>query len=178
MPTPHFTQVSRHVRIGGTTKAELLQCLAKAGVQINPAGHQLFADERFRTLKLPSIVESVQTTVAGLGLSRGGTFAHILEAAAEHGLSVCPLELGPHLRLVLLDQAEGALGFTQTPHRAPPGSITVASAPLSEDDETPKGFYLRRIEGTLWLRGYKSWSGHVWGPEDMFLFARAQSARS
>jgi len=47
----------------------------------------------------------------------------------------------------------------------------VASAPLAQDDETPKGFYLRRIEGVLWLRGYRSWPGHIWSPQDMFVFS-------
>lgn len=166
-------QVTRRIHIGGVTKTERLQRLVRAHVEINPIGQQLFADERFRTLSQPSILESVKTTAASLGLSRGGTFAHVIEAAATRGLSVCPLELGPHLRLRLLDQAEGASGFNQTKHQAPPGSISVESAPLSEDEETSKDFYLCRIDGTLWLRSYKSWSGHMWAPEDVFIFAQA-----
>jgi hypothetical protein len=146
-----------------------LQRLSDVQVRINPAGQQLVANEKFQTLKINAVIATIQTTVAGLGLLRGGTFSHILEAAAATGLSVCPLELGPHLRLVLLDQAEGLIGFAQTQHQAPPGLITVASAPLSEDDELPRGFYLRRMEGGLWLRGYKSWSSHVWKPEDTFV---------
>ena len=59
---------------------------------------------------------------------------------------------------------------------APPGSITVASAPLDDRDDTPKGFYLRRIESTLWLRGYRSWSGHRWSCEDVFAFVRSSEA--
>ena len=102
----------------------------------------------------------------------------ICAAARQHGLAVCPLELGPHLRLALLDQEEGALGRAQTEHRAPPGSLTVVSHPLSDDDETPKGFYLRRIEGELWLRGYRSWAGHIWQPEDVLVFASALPSES
>ena len=44
--------------------------------------------------------------------------------------------------------------------------------PLDDTDETPKGFYLRRIDGVPWLRGYWSWPGHLWSPEDRRLFAR------
>jgi hypothetical protein len=35
--------------------------------------------------------------------------------------------------------------------------VTIASPALTDDYETPKGFYLLKICGELWLRGY--WSG-------------------
>jgi hypothetical protein len=89
------------------------------------------------------------------------------------GLTECPLELGPHLRLQFLDQPDGTDGMPLTHGRAPPGSITVASPPLDDRDETAKGFYLRRVDAVLWLRGYWSWPGHVWTPEDVLVFARS-----
>ena len=161
----------RRVRIGGATPTELAQRLAVAKVRFNAAADQLFADDRFKTLHLPKEVECVEVSAQDIGLLAGGTFAQVIEAAETLGLAVCPLELAPYLRLALMDQEEGASGFAPTQHRAPPGSITVVSAPLSDDDDTPKGFYLRRIEGELWLRGYKSWPGHVWAPEDVLIFA-------
>ena len=57
-----------------------------------------------------------------------------------------------------------------------PGAVVVASPPLDERDETPKGFYLRRIHGVLWLRGYWSWAGHVWSPQDVLVFRRSGDA--
>lgn len=164
---------SRAVAIGGVSKAELLQRLTAAQVELNPAGQQLFADERFRTAAEPQQIWVQQLSVADLGFGGGGLKAQILAAAAQRGLQPCPLELAPHLRLQLLDQAEGALGFAPTRNTAPPGAITVVSEPLCEDDEVPKGFYLRRIEGTLWLRGYWSWAGHVLQPQDQLVFAIA-----
>ena len=175
LPNP-MTQIRRKVSIGGLSKPELLERLASAGVEINSIGLQLFAQESFGTLELPIVVESVQTTVAELGLPHGGVFAQVISAAEERDLALCPLELGPHLRLALLDQAEGAHGFESTQHTAPPGAITVISQPLPEDGGEFRGFYLRRIEGTLWLRGYKSWSGHLWQPEDILLFTSARNA--
>ncbi len=170
------THICRTVRIGGLSKAELLQRLVNAGIQINAIGQELFADARFRTHEVPTSIDSIQTTVADLGLTHGGVFAQIVEAGTERGLALCPLELGPHLRLALMDQAEGAQGAAQTQHKAPPGSITLVSPPLSNDEDTLHGFYLRRIEGALWLRGYKSWSGHVWQPEDVLVFVAARNA--
>lgn len=164
--------------IGGVTKVELLDRLRSAGVSINPIGMQLFENESFLTLDSPMTVESVQVSVRELGLPQGGLWAQIVDAAARHDLTLCPLELGPHLRLNLLDQEEGAVGAAETKHQAPPGAITIASAPLGEDDDVPKGFYLRRIEGTLWLRGYKSWPGHVWQPQNVLVFACKRDASS
>jgi hypothetical protein len=171
MPVAQSLPELRAVQIGGVDKTALLRHLAAAKVQLNPAGRQLFADDRFRTLAQPERILVQQTSVAGLGLPGGGLMAQVLDAAARRGLKPCPLELAPHLRLLLLDQEEGALGFARTRHKKPPGAITVVSEPLCEEEEVPKGFYLRRIEGTLWLRGFWSWAGHVLQPEEQLVFA-------
>jgi hypothetical protein len=165
----------RHVRIGGATKAELLSDLHAAQVHLNDSALALFENELFTTTSTASIVETVELSAASLGLPSGGTFAQVLDHAARRGLSTCPLELGPHLRLQFVDQPEGFLGHPLSQDRAPPGSVTIASLPPSEDDQVPKGFYLRRIAGVLWLRGYRSWPGHVWSPEDAFVFATARA---
>ena len=163
---------TRIARIGGVPKAELLAKLEVARVRLNEAAQTLFADARFTTSPLTSFVEAVHVSVGALGFPDGATFARVVERAATDGLFLCPLELGPHLRLQFTDQQEGSLGQPASQHCAPPGSVTLASAPLAEDDETPKGFYLRRIEGALWLRGYRSWPGHHWNPQDIFVFTR------
>lgn len=162
---------TRHVSIGGASKAELLTRLAAAQVRLNPMALALFADDRFTTTAVESVLEVAFTTVDQLGLGTGATFGQVVERAAAAGLSLCPLELGPHLRLQFTDQGEGSMGQPASQHCAPAGAVTVASAPLCDDDEAPKGLYLRRIEGAVWLRGYRSWPGHVWSPADVFVFA-------
>ena len=158
------------VSLGGVSKDELLRQLGDAGVQLNAYARTLFADSRFTTSVAKSTVEVAQVSVASLGFADGATFSALIKGAQLAGLVPGPLELGPHLRLALLQQHEGAIGHSPTQGRAPPGALTVASAPLDKEDETPKGFYLRRIEGTLWLRGYRSWAGHVYSPQDSFAF--------
>lgn len=51
------------------------------------------------------------------------------------------------------------------------GIRTVENGGL-EDDDFPKGFYLRRINDALWLRGYRADHLHVWNPYDHFIFVR------
>ena len=157
-------------------KAELLAELQAAGVALNGAGYALFADERFTTSATTSLIETVTLSVNDLGRPTGATFEQLVQRATSLGLSLCPLELGPHLRLQFLNQGEGFFGQPVTRHCAPPGSVTVASRPLSADPDTPKGFYLRRINGVLWLRGYRSGPEHIWGPEDALVFCRSHNA--
>lgn len=172
MPDP---RVPGSVRIGGMDKRGLLQALRERNVQLNQAAEALFEDRRFTPLSRTRVIEIAALSVADLGFADGATYDQLIARALASGWGECPLELGPHLRLQFPDQAEGSVGFPATKHRAPPGSIAVASAPLDDLDETPKGFYLRRIEGVLWLRGYWSHPGHVWRPEDVLVYARAGS---
>jgi hypothetical protein len=163
----------RTIQVGGLTKQELLTRLVAAEIQLNESARALFAHDRFTTSPVVSTIEIVELSVAELGFAAGATIAPIYDNAAARGLALCPLELAPHLRLQYTDQPEGAVGQPATQHRAPPGSLTVASRELTSDDDTPKGFYLRRIAGVLWLRGYCSGPEHVWSAEDRFVFCRS-----
>lgn len=165
----------RQVRAGGVAKDELLARLRDAGVALNPLARELFADARFATSATPYVVETVERPVEDLGLPAGGTSSQLLQRAAASGLAACPLEVAPALRLEFIDQPEGRVGHPLTSHRAPPGSLTVASPLLALEGDTLRGFYLRRIEGTLWLRGYRCSADHVWSPHDVLVFARAHA---
>lgn len=159
------------VRIGGIDKAHLLEMLREHGVSLNKAAAALFDDSRFIPSSEARIIDVVALSVADLGFPAGAVYADLTARARERGLAECPLELGPHLRLQFLNQLEGATGFPVTTHRAPHGALTVASAPLDDTDGTPKGFYLRRIDGALWLRGYWASADNVWRPDDVLIFA-------
>ncbi|GAB3251424.1 hypothetical protein GCM10027562_11480 [Arthrobacter pigmenti] len=54
--------------------------------------------------------------------------------------------------------------------RAPSGAIHIASEPLSEDVEYPKGFYIRVVDGQAWLRGYRCDDKYVWAPGQRLAF--------
>jgi len=159
------------VRIGGADRLALLQALRDHNIELNQAANDLFADHRFVPDSESRVIEITARSVADLGFDSGATYDQITARALESGLAECPLELGPHLRMQFLDQPEGAFGVPTTHGRAPPGGLTVASSPLDDTDETPKGFYLRRVDGMLWLRGYWSWPGHIWSPEDVLVFS-------
>jgi len=174
---PNFMNPSRlKVNIGGLSAFDLLERMEAIGIKLNSLALEMLKDEHFRTEESVSTVEVVPLSVRELGLPHGGTLAQAIDAAESLGYQLCPRELGPHLRLAYTDQGEGSIGFDATQHQAPPGSITVVDQRPNEHESEYRGFYLRRIEGTLWLRGYKSWSGHVWQPQDMLVFTTARNA--
>jgi hypothetical protein len=115
-------------------------------------------------------LQIVEITVGNLGFHEGATTLEIFKRALELGLELCPIELGPYLRLEYLNQPEWNSGSNTQKHQAPPGSITIASEIVTEDNDFPKGFYLRKINGELWLRGYIADQSHVWNPHDHFIF--------
>ncbi|QSO45827.1 helicase [Alicyclobacillus mengziensis] len=172
---PDCLVINRTVEIGGLTKSELIQKLQQYSVLMNESAERLFADDKFSTSDTKYIVQTVELTVRDLGFPDGATMNEIFNRATDLGLALCPLELAPHLRLAYLDQPEGYLGHPLTQHQAPSGSITIASAMLTEDDDFPKGFYLRRIHGLLWLRGYRAdHLQHLWNPDDHFIFCQSK----
>jgi hypothetical protein len=168
---PDCSAIIRTINVGGLTKSELLQQLQSNAISMNEAADTLFASTRFTTSETRYAVTTVELTVGNLGFSRGATTAELYLRAGALGLGLCPLELGPHLRLQYRDQPEGHWGKPVRHHQAPSGSITIASAPLTDDD-APKGLYLRRIKGVLWLRGYRSGPEHSWAADDHFIFGQ------
>jgi hypothetical protein len=171
---PNCEIITRTVEVGGLTKSQLIQKLQQYSILMNESGERLLADDKFTTSDTKYSLQTVELTVGDLDFHDGATTAQIFKRASELGLELCPLELGPHLRLEYLDQPEGYLGNPLQRHQAPAGSITIASEILSEDDDFPKGFYLRRINGVLWLRGYRADHLHVWNPGDHFIFCQTK----
>ena len=162
----------REVVIGSMTKDQLVQTLERQAIHLNQSAEQLLSSELFIVSGKEKRLLTVEITVGELGFAQGATLAEIFEKASMIGLGLCPVELGPYMRLQYPGQPEGFLGKPVTQNRAPYGSLTIASPILSEDDDFPKGFYLRKIEGVLWLRGYHASMDFVWNPEDKFVFLK------
>lgn len=164
---------SWRIRIGGRTSVQLLADLEAAGIRLNPHARTLLDSPHFTTREDPCTLVIVGVQVRELDFCVGAEYAAILEAARQRNLLPCPLEVGPHFRLQFPDQPEGSVGQPDTRHQAPPGSITVASETCGLDHTLPRGFYLRRIDGVLWLRGFLSDPAHLWNPADRFVFRLA-----
>jgi len=155
------------LRLGWLPRAELVDTLQDAGVSLNPHALTLLAGPAFESTE-DRTVDVTLRSVGAVGLRDGAVLADVMEAARAHGLSTCPLSTGPYLRLAMRDQATAPDSVMST-RQAPTASITVASdRPGGEHD--PRGFYLRTIDGTPWLRGYRCSDDHLWSPDDVFAF--------
>ncbi|TFD94341.1 helicase [Jeotgalibacillus sp. R-1-5s-1] len=168
---PDCPVVTRKIEVGGLTKQQLLQRLQQHAILLNEYGERLFSDNRFTTSNETYNLETVELTVKALGFPEGATLPEIFERAIKLGLDLCPLETGPYLRVAYQNQPEGDAGNSLR-KEAPSGSLTIASEIISEEDDYPKGFYLRNIEGVLWLRGYAADDLHVWNAGDCFVFCK------
>lgn len=161
--------------VGGCTRRELREALAEGGVRCNAYAETLLEHGCFDGHSAQSVVV-IQRTVGELGLRSGGSLSQILAAAQNQGLLLCPPDTGPYLRLAMTDQ-EQAPDSVLSAGRAPTGAVHVASAPLREDDdEHPKGFYLRVVDGVSWLRGFRCADEYRHPSESTFAFCRPNAA--
>jgi hypothetical protein len=158
--------------VGGFDKPALLAELARNRIELNESARTILDSDRFVVSNASMLVTGIVVAVRSLQFPDGATTAAIYDRAVEWGLKLCSLEVGPYFRLHYVDQPEGVGQQLVRRHCAPPGSITIASPAPSADDAFPKGFYVRQMEGVLWLRGYRASADHVWHPDDQFLFCQ------
>jgi hypothetical protein len=151
-----FRERAQSLQIGGQSKSQLLLSLSAHGIELNNYAQILFDDPNFTTSVTRRVVDVTDVNVAELGLAASTSNAIFAKARSE-GLELCPLELAPHFRVQFLNQAAGPY-------------LTVASAKTREDEAYPNGFYLRQLDGRLWLRGYRATSDYLWEPTSRFLF--------
>ncbi|GAA3027667.1 hypothetical protein [Microbacterium dextranolyticum] len=156
--------------VGGLPRTQLVEALASAGVALNAHAETLIAHPAFDDLATHS-VRIVTRSVAQLGLGEGGTLPEIFAAAAAQGLALCPVVTAPYLRLAWTTQSTSANSVLSA-GESPDGALNIAAPLLSDDVEFPKGFYLRVVDGRLWLRGYRCDDLYVLPPDVRFAFCR------
>lgn len=156
------------VRIGGQSRTEIVHSLRETGVKLNTHAEALLAHSAFDD-PVSCTLRIVVRTIAQLGLVKGAVQSQVFAAAKRHGLGLCPLVAGPYLRLALMDQ-QNAPDSVLSAGRGPTGAIHIASEPVSEHVEYPKGFYLRVVDGEAWLRGYRCDDKYIWAPGQRLAF--------
>ena len=151
-------------------KERLDEELQRRSVAVNDYARQFFAHAAFRTDEFPPEVRLALLPLRELGLPEGATLPEIFAQLPAFGLKPCRPAAGLFLRLGWPDQPESANAVLTGTHRSPEGAVTVLSEPLEPDERFPKGLYLRKVEGVLWLRGYVCSDDHRWSPDDVFAF--------
>ncbi len=129
--------------------------LTDKGMGVTNYGKDLLSQTEWSKSK--ETYELVQFTVAQLGFPNGATTEEILdeENLKKLGLSLCPAEVGPHLRA----QYKGSdLKF-------------IAMKPITDRGGSPGVFYLSGSDDGLWLNGF-TWAkpAYRWHPDSQFVF--------
>lgn len=157
------------LRVGGPSRAQLAGELRQNGVALNAHAETLLASPTFDVCTPPTVLDVVALAVREVGLPDGGTLSEVYAAAQARGHGLLPVDAAPYLRLAWLTQPNSADSVLSV-GRSPQGALKVATAPISEDVEVPKGFYLRVVDGVPWLRGYRCDDEYRFAAEDAFAF--------
>jgi len=134
-------EVFKEISLGGLTKEDLIQKLVSKNIQFNKYANLLFDDPSFAPSNTVEKIKLYKVSLVDLGLTKPSIYGDIASRAEELGLKLCPLVLAAYLRLEYLEQPEGPY-------------LKVASPKVGISDDYPRGFYLRHIDKTLWLRGF------------------------
>ncbi|MGX7162929.1 hypothetical protein [Enterococcus massiliensis] len=157
------------VTIGGITKEDLLQQLKERHILINPIGEKLLNSDLFEVTKEAQIVDLTEITLFELGFEHGATLSEMIDGAKKFGLKVCSVDVAPFLRLTDFIQTNSH--GLKTTHKTPDAAVTVVSEILNDAVEFPKGFYLRKVDGINWLRGYICDDKHIFDSQERFILA-------
>ncbi|MGH1550459.1 hypothetical protein ACRAWB_15300 [Leifsonia poae] len=156
------------LRVGGASRVELRAALLDHGVALNEYAETLLGHPVF-DLREGEDVDIVVRTVGELGFTTGAVLPEVHTTAIEQGLTLCPADTGPYLRLAMTSQ-RNAPDIELSAGRSPAGSIKVAAPRLVDDPSFPAGFYLRVVDGQSWLRGFRCDDEYLFPPDASFAF--------
>lgn len=152
-------EIFKEISVGGLTKEQLMNQLVQAGIQFNEYANILFDHTSFSPGAESARVNLFKVKQSDLGITKACTFQEIVSKASFFGLKLCPLYLGAFLRLEYMEQPGGPY-------------LTVASAKPESDENYPNGFYVRNLNNSLWLRGYRATDDYEWPIENEFIFLK------
>ncbi len=95
------------VEIGGIPKDQLLTLLAEEGFFMSDWAKSILGKEAFTTLPEKKRLKLVCCKVRDLNFTSQPTMAELQERIAAFGGTLCPAEVGPHLRRKFKDQPRG-----------------------------------------------------------------------
>ncbi|MDP3799962.1 MAG: hypothetical protein Q8Q90_00885 [bacterium] len=142
--------------IGGVLKDELLKKFGD-GFFISDWAKDIMSKPEFTTFPESTGIQLAKVMVKDLGFTEMPTTTELFNRIKEVG-SLCPAEVGPHLRLAFTDQPKGDW-------------FSVAMEPISGSDGFLLVFSVRRVDdGRLWLISRCADPDDRWGLESGVVF--------
>ena len=148
---------------------QVLHKLGEHGIQINHYAEKYISHPRFSSGQ-PGEITAAVVSLEELGLENGASLDELFRHIQETPFSPCHPDTGFFLRLAWKDQPQSRNSILTGTHRSPDQAVTVLSEILEQDDAFPKGLYLRKVDGKLWLRGYVCDPAYHFPGETLFAF--------
>lgn len=135
------------------------RALKSGGFRIGDRGNDILGKSAFTVSPKDTEVDLVVVTVSQLGFREGATRENIYKRAHELGLSLCPAEVGPQLRLAYKDQPQGEW-------------CLIGMEPITDSDGYPCVFVVVAKDGTLRLIGRYSYADDYLVGGSLLVFVR------
>jgi hypothetical protein len=148
---------------------QVFQKLKEGCILFNRYAAEYMSHPRFSAGK-PGEISAAVASLQELGLEDGATLDELFQHIQSTAFKPCPPDTGFFLRLAWTDQPQSQNSILTGTHRSPDRAVTVLSELLETDDAFPKGLYLRRVDGKLWLRGYVCDSTYRFPGDALFAF--------
>ena len=148
-------------------KERIPTLLEEHAIRINDYARAYIAHPLFAPDSLSGDARVVIASLRELGFEKSVSLPEILCSVPSLGFRLCRSATGLFLRLAWTEQPQSADSVLTGRHCAPDGAVTVLSEILEPDDAFPKGLYLRKVDGELWLRGYRCDALYLWSPDDV-----------
>lgn len=139
---------------------ELKQAITDAGFRIGDWANDVLNSPNFSIAVKPTKINLVKVTPADLGFPRGVRRLDLYKKAFEFGLNLCPLEVGPQLRLQYHGQ---------------PKLESIQIAMKSQKDSENHESIFRVVHGGddyIWLVGDHKHPDDFWKANEFFVFMK------
>ena len=151
------------------TAEQTLQTLEEHGILTNRYAKEFISHPCFSAKEQTEMTAAI-IPLKELGLENGASLDELFRHIQGTPFSSCPPDTGFFLRLAWTDQPQSGNSILTGMHRSPDQAVTVLSEILEQDDNFPKGLYLRKVDGALWLRGYGCDPAYHFPGETLFAF--------
>lgn len=141
----------------GTHKsiAKLRTALESAGFRIGDYAGQIL--KKVELAKTRVELGLVVVSATDLGFTQSARRDAVYARALEQGLRLCPVEVGPQLRLQYPDQSSGEW-------------LLIAMEPLTDSDDSLRVFNIADGSGHRWLDSDYGGPDYVWYPDYRWVF--------
>lgn len=119
-------------------------------IGINEYGMNLLDSPLYAFESKEQSIHIREVSLGELGFSNGATYGQIEEWVRSSEFAYIPINFAPYIRIAYRNQKSIEKSFAG---QHPPDGIIIFSKPLKKAESFPKGFYIRKIKGKLWLRG-------------------------